>query len=72
MGSEPEETHEEALAKLRAAADQARAGLSEIAEMLASYYLALQEKGFNSEEAFGLVLDYQRQLMSALSEQDDS
>jgi hypothetical protein len=61
-----EESREELLAKFRADADQAAAGVAEVAKIMRAYYTELCEEGFNESQALTLVVSYQSTLFSSL------
>lgn len=54
----------ELMAQMRAAFDQAKEGMKEIAATLGIYYKSLKEEGFNDEEAFALVVGWQQQMVA--------
>lgn len=54
---------EEELAKMRAAADQLKAGMAETAGMIAAYYKALIVEQVPSDLAYALTISYQESFM---------
>lgn len=62
--NEEELSAEEQIARMKAAFDQAKEGLKEIASSLFTYYVALKSEGFTEEEAFALVMAWQNQMIS--------
>lgn len=63
--------HEENLAKLRAAADQMKEGIKEIAQTLAIYYKELKANEFTDEEAFALTMAWQNQMIASYQPPND-
>jgi hypothetical protein len=51
-------SHEDELAKLRAAIDQANEGMKELAAPCWTFYQALQEEGFNPDQAMTVMLSW--------------
>lgn len=64
MTDEPQDGVEQAR-QIAAAAqlDQAKAGLETFTELLATYFKSLIAKGFTREEALGLTVEYQSDLI---------
>lgn len=48
----------------KAALDQAKAGMIDIADALGTYRSSLLQAGFEAEEALALVRDYQQMLLA--------
>lgn len=61
--------HEEALAKLRADVEQAKAASVELAGALGTYFAALLEQGLRREEALMLVIAYQTSILRTAKDQ---
>lgn len=62
--------------KARAAADQLREGIKDIAALTHAYYVSLVESGFHVKEALSLTMDWHRafwaaQFARSKTEQDD-
>ena len=49
------ESHDEALARMRAEADQARQGVSEFGGILAMFFQSCRDNGFGRREALALT-----------------
>lgn len=65
-------SHEDDLARMRAASDQAREGLAEMAGMMATYYRSLLEAGMDPDHAILLTVSYQQTLMTNAQDDDAS
>lgn len=59
-----EKDQQELLAQMRAAFDQAKEGMKEVAATMMAYYKALKEEGFTEDEAFALVMGWQQQMVA--------
>ncbi len=64
MSDEPQDGLEQAR-RIAAAAqlDQAKAGLETFTELISTYFQSLVAKGFTREEALGLVVEYQSEIL---------
>lgn len=60
-----DETHDEALAALRAQMDQAVASMGEIARASRAFFLALVDEGFSEREAMTLTTTWLATMLTA-------
>jgi hypothetical protein len=63
--------HEEQLAAMRAAMDQAVAAAGEMAKAMWGYYETMVKEGFTIEQAFQLTRDWQKTLLGQKPESDE-
>ncbi len=72
MTDEPQDGLEQARRIANAAQlDQAKAGVETLTELIATYFQSLLAKGFTREEALGLTVEYQSDVLGIKREEGE-